>query len=104
MRREGFDLQLTQYDERGWRATFYTSGMEPSPTSATGTGWEPSPWHATQRAAWEALRKAERGWTGAGQEARGEAAFTDNTRTGQPSGCPHREPADISRPATAAWA
>jgi ABC-type uncharacterized transport system substrate-binding protein len=31
---------LTQYDERGWRATFHTTGMEHSPTSATGTGWE----------------------------------------------------------------
>jgi hypothetical protein len=26
-----------------------------SPTSATGTAWERTPWHATQRAAWEAL-------------------------------------------------
>jgi len=43
--------------ERGWRATFYTSGMEHSPTSATGTGWERTPWHATQQAAREALRK-----------------------------------------------
>jgi hypothetical protein len=25
MHRQGFDLQLTQYDERGWRATFYTT-------------------------------------------------------------------------------
>jgi transposase InsO family protein len=33
------------------RATFYTTGMEHSPTSATGTGWEHTPWHATQRAA-----------------------------------------------------
>ena len=48
----GYDLQLTRYDERGWRATFYTTGMEHSPTSATGTGWEPAPWHETQRAAW----------------------------------------------------
>ena len=54
MAHQGFDLQLTRYDERGWRATFYTTGMEHSPTSATGTGWEPTPWHATQRAAWEA--------------------------------------------------
>jgi hypothetical protein len=37
MHRQGFDLQLTRYDERGWRATFYTTGMEHSPTSATGT-------------------------------------------------------------------
>jgi len=57
MHRQGFDLQLTQYDERGWRATFYTTGMEHSPTSATGTAWERTPWHAAQRAAWEALKK-----------------------------------------------
>ena len=60
MHRQGYDLQLTQYDERGWRATFYTTGMEHSPTSATGTGWEPTPWHGTQRAAWEALDRTRR--------------------------------------------
>jgi hypothetical protein len=37
MAHQGYDLQLTRYDERGWRATFYTSGMEHSLTSATGT-------------------------------------------------------------------
>ena len=36
MARQGYDLQLTRYDERGWRATFYMTGMEHSPTSATG--------------------------------------------------------------------
>ena len=46
MHRQGYDLQLTQSDERGWRATFYTTGMEHSPTSATGTAWERTPWHA----------------------------------------------------------
>jgi hypothetical protein len=51
MARQGYDLQLTRYDEKGWRATFYTIGMEHSPTSATGTGWERTPWHAVQRAA-----------------------------------------------------
>jgi len=40
MHRQGFDLQLTQHDDRGWRATFYTTGMEHSPTTATGTAWE----------------------------------------------------------------
>ncbi len=59
MAHHGYDLQLTRYDEKGWRAMFYTSGMEHSPTSATGTGWERMPWHATQRAAWEALKKQE---------------------------------------------
>ncbi|PYO15296.1 MAG: hypothetical protein DMD75_03185 [Candidatus Rokuibacteriota bacterium] len=43
MARQGYDLQLTRYDEKGWRATFYTTGMEHSPTSATGTGWERTP-------------------------------------------------------------
>ena len=36
MARQGYDLQLTRYDEKGWRATFYATGMEHSPTSATG--------------------------------------------------------------------
>jgi hypothetical protein len=57
MARQGYDLQLTRYDESGWRGTFHTTGMEHSPTSATGTGWERTPWHATQRAAWDALRR-----------------------------------------------
>ena len=56
MARQGYDLQLTRYDEKGWRATFYTTGMEHSITSATASAWERTPWHATQRAAWEALR------------------------------------------------
>jgi len=59
MHRQGYDLQLTQYDDRGWRATFYTTGMEHSPTSATGTAWERTPCHATQRAAWEALKRMQ---------------------------------------------
>jgi hypothetical protein len=58
MHRQGYDLQLTQYDDRGWRAMFYTTGMEYSPMSATGTGWERRPWQAVQRAVWEAPRKA----------------------------------------------
>ena len=43
MARQGYDLQLTRYDEKGWRATFYTTGMEHSPTNATGTSWERTP-------------------------------------------------------------
>jgi len=59
MHRQGYDLQLTEYDERGWRATFYTTGMEHSPISATGTASERTPWRAVQGAAWEALRRAD---------------------------------------------
>src|SRR5436853_4911639 len=59
MARQGYDLQLTRYDEKGWRATFYATGMEHSPTSATGTGGERTPWHATQQAAWTALKNLD---------------------------------------------
>ena len=41
---------MTQYDDQGWRATFYTTGWS-TRRRATGTGWERTPWHATQRAA-----------------------------------------------------
>ena len=57
MHRQGYDLQLTQHDDRGWRATFYATGMEHSPTSATGTAWT----HAVARdaagGAWDALKE-----------------------------------------------
>jgi hypothetical protein len=59
MARQDYDLQLTRYDGRGWRATFYTSGMEHSATSAIGSAWEATPWRAVQRAAWQALDTAE---------------------------------------------
>ena len=52
-------VAVGMHDERGWRATFYTTGMEHSPPSATGTGWAPTPWHATQRAAWWAMNSVE---------------------------------------------
>ena len=57
MARQGYDLQLTRYDARGWRATFYPTGMEHSISSGTGPAWEPTPWHAVQGAAWNALTK-----------------------------------------------
>ena len=59
MARQGYDLQLTRYDDRGWRATFYETGIEHSPTSATGTAWEATPWRAVQGAARDALRRAD---------------------------------------------
>src|SRR5437773_12425346 len=57
MARQGFDLQLTRYDEQGWRATFYSSGMEHSPAGVTGSAWEQAPWRAVQRAAWQVLTR-----------------------------------------------
>jgi hypothetical protein len=34
---------------KGWRATFYTTGMEHSHTSATVTAWERTPWRSIAR-------------------------------------------------------
>jgi hypothetical protein len=59
MHRQGYDLQLTRYDERGWRATFYVTGIEHSLTSDTASAWETAPWRAVQVAARQALRKSE---------------------------------------------
>jgi hypothetical protein len=39
MHRQGYDLQLTQYDDRGWRATFYVTDIEHSLTSDTASAW-----------------------------------------------------------------
>ena len=61
MARQGYDLQLTRYDERGWRAIFDTSGMEHSLTSTTASAWEQTPWRAVQGAARKALRQIEEG-------------------------------------------
>jgi hypothetical protein len=53
MHRQGYDLQLTRYDERGWRSTFFPAGIAHSIVG--GTAWEQAPWRAVQRAAWQAL-------------------------------------------------
>jgi len=39
--RQGYDLALARYSERGWRAKFYASGVEHSPTGATGSAFQP---------------------------------------------------------------
>jgi len=44
-----------------WIFSVLTRSGKRRPTNATGTDSERTPWHATQRAAWEALRKAEAG-------------------------------------------
>ncbi len=59
MARQGYDLQLTRYDARGWRATFDPTGMAHSVTSAIASAWGRTPWHAVQGAARDALRRAE---------------------------------------------
>ena len=53
MHRAGWDLQLTEYGDAHWRATFYLTGQAHSIVG--GTAWEPTPWRAVQMAAWAAL-------------------------------------------------
>ena len=55
MARQGYDLSLTRFATEGWRATFDVSGLEHSPTPATGSAFEPAPWRAVQAAALSAL-------------------------------------------------
>ena len=57
MARQGHDLSLTRYADFGWRATFYVTGREHSPTGATGSAFEATPFRAVQVAAWEALTR-----------------------------------------------
>jgi hypothetical protein len=61
MTRQGFDLQLTQYDQEGWRATFFPEGRTHSMTQAVGSGYERTPAQAVQAAAWAALVRREGG-------------------------------------------
>jgi hypothetical protein len=47
-----------------WRARqqpgLLAAAIEKDEVEQGRAGWEPTPWHATQRAAWEALRQASR--------------------------------------------
>jgi hypothetical protein len=57
--RQGWDLQLTAYAGRHWRATFFVAGIAHSIVG--GSAWESTPWLAVQRAAWTALGADRRG-------------------------------------------
>jgi hypothetical protein len=53
MTHQGWDVQLTAYAARDWRANFFPVGIAHSIVG--GSAWEPTPWRAVQRAAWETL-------------------------------------------------
>ena len=53
MTHQGWDVQLTAYAAPDWRASFFPVGIAHSIVG--GSAWEPTPWTAVQRAAWEAL-------------------------------------------------
>ena len=52
MTAQGFNVELKEFPE-GWRANFYPVGIAHSVVA--GSAYEPAPWTAVQRAAWEAL-------------------------------------------------
>jgi hypothetical protein len=56
MTHQGWDVQLTAYAARDWRANFFPIGIAHSIVG--GSPWEPTPWRAVQRAAWAALSTA----------------------------------------------
>jgi hypothetical protein len=58
LHRTGYDLDLRQYGDGNWRATFYVTGAAHSIVG--GSAWEPTPWRAVQRAAWEPLGRQAR--------------------------------------------
>jgi hypothetical protein len=53
----GLDVQVAAYAARDWRANFFPVGIAHSIVG--GSAWEPTPWRAVQRAAWEALSGSE---------------------------------------------
>jgi hypothetical protein len=52
---QGWDLQLTAYSGRDWRANFFPVGIAHSIVG--GSAWEPTPWRAVKWAAWEVVRQ-----------------------------------------------
>ena len=56
MAHQGWDVQLTAYAARDWRANFFPVGIAHSIVG--GSASEPTPWRAVQRAAWEAVKRS----------------------------------------------
>jgi hypothetical protein len=50
MHAQGFDLELKEFPH-GWSAAFYPTGIAHS--IVHGSGWDPAPWVAVQKAALE---------------------------------------------------
>jgi hypothetical protein len=55
MTHQGWDVQLTAYAARDWRANFLLVGHAHSIVG--GSAWEPTQWRAVQRAAWAAVQR-----------------------------------------------
>jgi hypothetical protein len=57
MTHQGWDVQLTAYAARDWRANFLLVGHAHSIVG--GSAWEPTVWRVVQRAGRDALKDAE---------------------------------------------
>jgi len=53
MTHRGWDLLLTAYAARDWRANFYPVGIVHAIVG--GSAWAPTPWRAVQQAVWAAV-------------------------------------------------
>ena len=53
MTQHGWDVQLTAYAARDWRANFFRVGIAHSIVG--GSAWDPTPWRAVQRSARETV-------------------------------------------------
>jgi hypothetical protein len=58
MAAQGCDIQLTEYAGENWRATFFVTRLAHS--IVKGSAYEPTPWRAVQRAAWETVSRTLR--------------------------------------------
>jgi hypothetical protein len=56
MTHQGWDVQLTAYSARDWRANFFLVGI--AHFIVGGSAWEPTPWPAVQWAAWEPVKRS----------------------------------------------
>jgi hypothetical protein len=59
LHRVGYDLDLRQYGDGHWRASFHVTGLAHS-IILGGSAWELTVWRAVQRAGWDAIGHAER--------------------------------------------
>src|SRR5262245_3094755 len=58
MHRAGWDVQMTEYGDGYWRATFWVTGFAHSISG--GSAYESTAWGAVQEAAWETMGKQDR--------------------------------------------
>jgi hypothetical protein len=52
---QGWDVQLTAYAARDWRANFFPVGI--AHFIVGGSAWEPTAWSAVHAAAWAAVER-----------------------------------------------